>query len=189
LAPAPRTLASSQTYCSTSMVSRPFRPHLRIISQTQAVGLGSGITAPWAGAAPTSARVTNLRDDGGETLFSRAVRAPLLRHPGRRHLGHTGPTTPATLRHRNYGGEGLARTPCQRAGTTAKSAAKWWHAWGRTISRLQSTRIACWVVHGWRVLSSRHFGCIEVSQGFSGQLELIRVSLHSTLLSVGRARF
>src|SRR3954451_19162004 len=55
---------------STSMVSRPFRPHLRILSQTQAVGLGLGITAPWAGVAPTSARVTNLRDDGGETLSS-----------------------------------------------------------------------------------------------------------------------
>src|SRR4029077_6811096 len=47
------------------------RPQLRILSQTQAVGLGLGITAPWAVVAPTSARVTNLRDDdGGETLSS-----------------------------------------------------------------------------------------------------------------------
>src|SRR3954467_2900833 len=33
-------------------VSRPFRPHLRIVSQTQAVGLGLGITAPWGGVPP-----------------------------------------------------------------------------------------------------------------------------------------
>src|SRR3954466_10251872 len=71
------------------MVSRPFRPHLRIISQTQAAGLGFGITAPWAGVAPTSARVTNLRDDGGETLsslFDRPFRPKTLVFPKPRAL-------------------------------------------------------------------------------------------------------
>src|SRR3954462_8836261 len=74
---------------STSMVSRPFRPHLRIISQTQAAGLGFGITAPWAGVAPTTARVTNLRDEGGETLsslFDRPFRPKTLVFPKPRAL-------------------------------------------------------------------------------------------------------
>src|SRR6185312_636408 len=64
LGPAPRTPAGSRI--DVDEVSRPFRPHLRIVSRTQAVGLGSGITAPWAGVAPAPTRVINLCDDGGE---------------------------------------------------------------------------------------------------------------------------